>query len=457
MIEQAIFTSAETNRLRGYQLVAASSGIGAPIARELTTWGPSHESLCEVGVGASSVNFHPLDGGRWCVSQSVAAGEEYSGRGGTRVYTQSFVVGFDELAPFANNPFALLRAVRDSGLLGIRDPIPTHVEPISLAGRAAPVDEGVLAEVIERFGSARVAWLVDAALTSDQLLVVGAENRELVAAGLINFLPVECRPELSLATGLVYSPRRPFKVNMLRLEAVDARRLSRQSGVTVLNLSDEPPSDFVPSGWAAYLFEALAHDGLTLVCAELERPRSGLRLSDLAWLADELTDRLHAAPTVQIEPTARVADDLPRRGDALRLAHAAHPRPMSAVQSLLAERSPTSNGSEGAPELKRIESSSCVPPSQGLAVSSRETLELLEQLDDLVFDTISGRRPALDELTALWPKLSAELPGELLAESREQYLRYAIKLWESCADDQKRDASWAVAALDVLCLLFNDS
>jgi hypothetical protein len=112
MIEQAIFTSAETNRLRGYQLVATSSGISASIARELTTWGPSHESLCELGDGASSVNFHPVDRDRWCVSQSVAAGEEYSGRGGTRIYSQSFIAGVAELAPFANNPFAFLRAVR---------------------------------------------------------------------------------------------------------------------------------------------------------------------------------------------------------------------------------------------------------------------------------------------------------------------------------------------------------
>jgi GTPase-associated protein 1 len=448
MIEQAIFTSAETNRLRGYQLVAASSGISAPLARELTTWGPSHESLCDAREGASSVNFHPLGGNRWCVSQSVADGEEYSGRGGTRVYSQSFIAGVEELAPFANNPFALLRAVRDRGLLSVRNPIPTQLEPFSLPGRAAPVDEGVLAEFIERLGAQRVAWLVDAALASDQLLVVGAENRELVAAGLLNVLPVECRPEMSLATGLVYSPRRPFKVNVLRLDAVDARRLSRQSGVTVLNLCDEPPSDFVPSGWAAYLFEALALDGLPLVCGELERPRTGLRLSDLAWLAEELTDRLHAAPSMKIDRGAPEIDDLPRQGDARRVAHAAHfssnaPAPAVEVPERLSTEASTPKATSR--------------PSTEIPATSRETIELLEQMDDLVFDTISGRRPALDELTALWPRLLAELPVDLLAESREQYLRYAIKLWESCVGDENRDATWAVAALDVLCLLFGES
>jgi hypothetical protein len=448
MIEQAIFTSAETNRLRGYQLVATSSGISASIARELTTWGPSHESLCELSDGALSVNFHPVDRDRWCVSQSVAAGEEYSGRGGTRIYSQSFIAGVAELAPFANNPFAFLRAVRDRGFVGVRDPIPACLEPFSLPGRAPPIDEGVVAEVVERFSSERVAWLIDAALGADQLLVVGAGNRELVAAGLLNLLPVECRPELSLATGLVYSPRRPFKVNVLRLDAVDARRLSRQSGVTVLNLADEPPGDFVPSGWAAYIFEALALDGLPLVCAELERPRPGLRLSDLACLAEELSERLHAVPDVTLEQTSRDGGDLSRRGAEVRVAHAAHSHPSGADSALGAQA-----GLTIAASLPQTVSR----PSAAIPAPTADTLELLEQMDDLVFDTISGRRPALDELTALWPRVLADLPIDLLAESREQYLRYAIKLWESCIGDEKRDATWAVAALDVFCVLFSDT
>jgi GTPase-associated protein 1, N-terminal domain type 2 len=443
MIEQALFTSAETDRVRGYQLIASSSGVGPQIARELTTWGPSHESLCDTGGAASSVNFHPLGGDRWCVAQSVAAGEEYSGRGGTRVYTQSFVVGTEELGRFANNPFSLLRAVRGRGLLKVQNSVPSQLTPFELPGRSAAVDEGVLADFTERYGAQRIAWLVEAALTSDRLLVLGAENRDLVAAGLMNCLPAECRPELSFATGLVYSPRRPFKINLLNLNPVDARRLSRQSGVTVLNLADEPPSDFVPAGWAAYLFEALAIDGLPLVCAELERTRSGLRMSDLAWLAEQLTERLHFAGSDdhQSQPTSP-CDFAQANGERLH-AHPAHERLAGNAQILY----PESDDSSAVILTKR--------PSAELAAPSPEALEMLEHLDDLVFDTINGRRPALDELTALWPRLSAALPASLLAESREQYLRYAIKLWDSCAGDDQRDASWAVAALDVLCILFS--
>jgi hypothetical protein len=440
MIEQAIFTSAETCRLRGYQLVAASPGIDAQIARELTTWSPSHESLCDGGDAAASVNFHPVGGERWCISQSVAAGEEYSGRGGTRVYTQAFVVGQEDLGRFANSPFALLRTVRGCGLLNVQDPIPPHLTPLALPGQSAPVDEGLLAQFVEQHGPARVAWLVDAALASDRLLVIGAENRDLLAAGLINCLPAECRPEISLATGLVYSPRRPFKVNVLSLDAVDARRLSRQSGITVLNIADEPPADFIPSGWAAYLFEAMAVDGLPIVCAEFERSRNGLRLSDLGWLADQLTERLHSSHDEQAMPPSvetRLAN-----GQLCR-AHSAHERFAGTTQTL-------------SPEVDAAGSVATRTALPELATLPRETLDRLEQLDDLVFDTIGGRRPALEELTAIWPKLCAELPADVLAESREQYLNYAMKLWETCAGEDERDATWAAAALDVLCVLFND-
>ncbi len=93
-------------------------------------------------------------------------------------------------------------------------------------------------------------------------------------------------------------------------------------------------------------------------------------------------------------------------------------------------------------------------PSTLYAAPSQDVFERLKRLDDLVFDTINERRPAIDELAKSWPRLSAELPAELLAESHEQYLRYAINICGSYLADRLRDPTWAVAALDVLCVLF---
>ncbi len=84
-------------------------------------------------------------------------------------------------------------------------------------------------------------------------------------------------------------------------------------------------------------------------------------------------------------------------------------------------------------------------------------MEKLELLDDLVYDAISGRPGALEQLQTAWPEIKTEFGDQLLAESREQYLRYALTIWEGCVEnDSIRNPTQAIQALDVLCLLFEE-
>lgn len=62
-VEQAVFTSAETTRTAGYQLVARSPGILEDDGHALSAWGPSHESLLKSERQASSINFFLLPSG----------------------------------------------------------------------------------------------------------------------------------------------------------------------------------------------------------------------------------------------------------------------------------------------------------------------------------------------------------------------------------------------------------
>ncbi|HKD38360.1 MAG TPA: hypothetical protein VKB78_16215 [Pirellulales bacterium] len=447
MIDQVVFTSAKTDRSRGYQLVSASPGIGSEDARELAAWGPSHGSLCDGGPSGSSVNFYPLPSGRWCVGQSVAAGEEYSGRGGARVYTQSFIVDSDSLARFANNPFAVLRALRNQGLLTVENSPLSTLPSIELPGASPAVDEGVLANLVEHLGVERLLWLVETLTAADSLVIVGAVNRELLLAGLLNCFPAECRLELSFATGLVYSQRRPFRINAVSADNTEARRLKRQPQITVFDLGDNPPADFCPSGWAGYLVEALATDGLAIVASELARSRPGLRLADLSDLAEQLSQNLHDGGFRSTPMISDVDNDSSPIPQWLRSTNGTEPDNQLPAHESLSRLRPTA--AIASPNIGRISG-----PSTTLIAPSREVLEQLEHLDDLVFDTINGRQPALDELRECWPALANQLPAELLAESREQYLGYAIKLWQSQGGDGPRDPAWAVAALDVLSILF---
>ena len=97
-------------------------------------------------------------------------------------------------------------------------------------------------------------------------------------------------------------------------------------------------------------------------------------------------------------------------------------------------------------------------PSQTLDYNSPEVLEKLERLDDLVYEAISGQPGVMEQLAVAWPALKEELGETLLAESREQYLRYALSIWEGCiGKDNIRDPLLATQALEVLCLLFDDA
>src|SRR5437868_14969856 len=110
-LEQAVFTSLKSSRFDGYQLAATSAGISSDLAKELTLWGPAHDSLWDMRQDARSVNFFPLQTGDYCLSWTTIAGAEYSGRGGGRIYTQMFMLPLDVLARFANDPFLVLRAL----------------------------------------------------------------------------------------------------------------------------------------------------------------------------------------------------------------------------------------------------------------------------------------------------------------------------------------------------------
>lgn len=78
---------------------------------------------------------------------------------------------------------------------------------------------------------------------------------------------------------------------------------------------------------------------------------------------------------------------------------------------------------------------------------------LLESLDDAMFAAIDGDRQALVLAQRLWIDACAALSGELLDESREQYLRYAAEVARRVACDQVRHGDDMLAAVEILELL----
>jgi hypothetical protein len=467
-IEQVIYTSAVTDRGAGYQIVARSPGLHDEDARELALWCPSHDSFLDLGPEAVSYNFHPLPSGAFCVSRTLPAGWEYSGRGGVRVYTHCLIVAPDVLLRFSNNPFALLRAALANGIVDIRDPLPMRLEPVTLAGGATTVDQNLLIELANQAGPKAMAALVQAAREAVCLAVSGQVAPERLIAGLINCLPLTHRTEYSFTTGLKFSPRRPFRLVALPGDPAEQRWLEHHNNVSALDLTGNVPLPTQPlDGWSQFIERLLSTGRTAFYSTQLSKRRFNLTPEDLPVLGLQLLEELDATalknPSLRQDDrkqpmsaqggNASPAEEFPRiaatdgePSDAERLstikeefiqrAHAAHRR--------LAKADAGSKSGAAAPAT--VLESECPSP---------EVLEKLELLDDLVYESIGGNAQAMQQLRNTWPTLERELDDRLLAESREQYLRYSLSIWEDyIAEDGHREPTRAVQALDVLCLLF---
>ena len=91
------------------------------------------------------------------------------------------------------------------------------------------------------------------------------------------------------------------------------------------------------------------------------------------------------------------------------------------------------------------------PPAAG------QIVERLEDLDDTIFEAIGGCDKALERARYLWPRLIAELGWEAVEESREQYLRYAMSVWQESRERDVAGPEQSIAALEIIALLTGDA
>jgi hypothetical protein len=437
-VEQAIFTHRQGDRSPASRLVGSSPGISAADAHELAAWAPAYDSLSDAGPQAASFSFHPLPSGSFCLSRTVAAAPGDS-RGAPRIVTHCLVAAPAVLERFANHPFALYHAATFGRAPVVVDEVPERLEALQFEGRAAAVDQLLLARLAVNPGPRWMGALVAAALDSVCLAVTNGSPAEELISGLLNCLPVSCRTEFSFATGLRFSPQRPFRIIASSSTVAELRALECRYNLTVLDFSAPPEQLARSQGWAGLIERVLATGQTPLLAAALSQRRAELTTAELPVLALLLADEMEQSALRHQRDLS--ADEIARESCAApggrQRAHAAHRLTEGANAAAL----PTTVRGD--------------PPSKSHDLDAPEVLEKLEQLDDAVFAAISGDYSAMEAFRALWPQLRGQLGDELLQESREQYLRYALSIWEQCEGVAAvRDAGRAIQALDVLCLLF---
>lgn len=111
---------------------------------------------------------------------------------------------------------------------------------------------------------------------------------------------------------------------------------------------------------------------------------------------------------------------------------------------------------EDQPDFPEVTARPCdqIPrPSGLLGVDSPRALEMLEELDDAVFAALQGCQTALERTRQLWPQALEAIDWELIDESREQYLRFAVETTQRLQEAEIRTPERSVAALEVISLL----
>ena len=209
-VEQAIFTSLRSQLLDGYQLAAVSPGLSTDEAQELSVWGPAHDSLVCHARRPLSINYHRLASGRFAVSRTHLAGNEYSGRGGGQVYSHILVLQEEVFAKFGYHPFRVLEAAEVAGRLGTWEGGEAALASFPMPGACSPSLGMEVARAKHNLSSWLLARLVHITMLQRDVGVITDHNPHLQVAAMFDLLPLHRRQEMTFSTGLKPSSQRHF-------------------------------------------------------------------------------------------------------------------------------------------------------------------------------------------------------------------------------------------------------
>lgn len=256
ILDQALFTSTRSADNEGYQIACRSAGIDDATARELTAWAPSHDSLQDSLVELESINAHLLGDGRWCLSVTRYANDEYSGRG-RNVATWILLAEAAAMEMFGYHPLRIIDAAVAAGWGTASADESGHLPDITLAGRGRVVNLEAVALVCAQYGAQALAQAVDAVEHSGHLAIAFDGRRRIMIDALLSLVPVYDRPTITFTTGLTTSRRRPFRLHLLSRSEEGLRTFQRTFSGEMINLHQSIDKKTLLSDRAKELAELL--------------------------------------------------------------------------------------------------------------------------------------------------------------------------------------------------------
>ena len=237
-LEQAIFTSSQRSRIKGYQLVCRSAGIDRNMAQELCRWSPS-QLPDSADQNDWFLSVYPLSHGFTAIARTVWGGPEYSCRGGNRVVTLICLISTQQLAAYRNDPVLVASTALSLGHLRMPLEIPRSLETLTLpdvpisgcsdskstnASRTGPVPDSTpswapnLGAGDLQSASPNASLIIGTAElvnTGQRVALIGVEQPLDFLRELLPQLGGEIRTSLSFTTGLQPSSQRPFHMHFV--------------------------------------------------------------------------------------------------------------------------------------------------------------------------------------------------------------------------------------------------
>lgn len=237
-VEQAIFTSAQTSRMQGYQLVSRSPGINNVLSQELYRWGPSQASLVGSGLDDWSLNCFPATGQQVAVSRTVYGGPEYSGRGGLQTVTFILVLQRDQLYGYDYNPLNLAHTAQILGHMRLPKKFEDQLLPLELPERLLYATQYRAAAADHTQVTEKLAGSISTVLRQGgRTAIIGETDPVGVIDGLLQRTPLSQRTKLSFTTGLKPSLQRRFQIHFLPQVDLKLNNELAAQGITRIDVS----------------------------------------------------------------------------------------------------------------------------------------------------------------------------------------------------------------------------
>ena len=239
-IEQAIFTSAEGATMKGYQIVARSPGIDRALAQQLCRWSPSHGSIGDENPDHWVLSTFPVADGQFVVARTVWGGPEYSDRGGTQVVTQLLVLREDQFARYQCNAFSLAQTAITLGQLRLCPSPPAQLPFVTLPDRPlvpcvdaphGPISKFHRVHTSDGVDAGRMLDVLQRLHNNQSVAVIGASDPIKFASHVIERIPSDERPAISVTTGLEPTLGRPFRLHFLPSLDSNRQRVFESLGV----------------------------------------------------------------------------------------------------------------------------------------------------------------------------------------------------------------------------------